>query len=439
MESALLVQMSYAIGAAPLHALGFPDAPNVVSWLLAMMLVWFGWYLLRAQGVKAALAYCIVAALPIGSYPLIFQVTGSSHSFGDLALAAAVVAFACRDRLISSCGATSYVLLMSVLSWSAASAKLSLMPVSAALLVLVGFMAWRAAAGARSPLIAALASAWLLFGTPLLVWEWVNTGSPFGPFLAEAFGARFYEPGAFSVFADNARVAGREPLSTALFESGAAYTALTWLAALAFILWSAWPARTRWMLGGLLAGQGLLLIWLLPYHLRFLSGLPYGLAICCALALPGWLEQRRRLAFSMVTLAVLPWLAGQLVYGAQFVPMALGLESRTAYLRRYIALFDDFVTLDALLPRDAVLFAPELRTPSVYAPRAIVFDAADLPSGRPAYLMSIPELDMAGGLVDGREIHANPKARMLVYRRWWVPTVETELHVYPVRAGTSLR
>src|SRR5262249_3436173 len=35
-ESAVLPQMSYQIFAAPLHALGYPDAANIVSWALAL-------------------------------------------------------------------------------------------------------------------------------------------------------------------------------------------------------------------------------------------------------------------------------------------------------------------------------------------------------------------------------------------------------------------
>ena len=49
-EAAVLVQMTYAAGAAPLQALGFPGAVNVVSWALGLSLVWFGWRLLREQG-----------------------------------------------------------------------------------------------------------------------------------------------------------------------------------------------------------------------------------------------------------------------------------------------------------------------------------------------------------------------------------------------------
>ena len=66
-ESAVLPQMAYAFFATPLHALGYPDAPNIVSWMLSLMLVWLGWAVLRRRGIADPLAYCLVAALLVGA------------------------------------------------------------------------------------------------------------------------------------------------------------------------------------------------------------------------------------------------------------------------------------------------------------------------------------------------------------------------------------
>ena len=97
-EAAVLPQMAYPFFAAPLHALGYPDAPNVVSWMLSLMLVWLGWALLRQRGIAEPVAYCLVAALLVGAYPVVFHVTGGSHAFGDLSLATAVVALVVADQ-----------------------------------------------------------------------------------------------------------------------------------------------------------------------------------------------------------------------------------------------------------------------------------------------------------------------------------------------------
>ena len=98
-----------------------------VRWALGLSLVWFGWRLLREQGTTGPLPYVIVAAVAVGAYPLVFHVTAGSHALGDLSLAGAVVGLAFAARLIAANGPLPYAALMSLLSWSAASAKLSLL------------------------------------------------------------------------------------------------------------------------------------------------------------------------------------------------------------------------------------------------------------------------------------------------------------------------
>ena len=438
-EAAVLLQMTYAAGAAPLQALGFPDAFNVVSWALGLSLVWFGWRLLREQGTTAPVPYVIVAAVAVGAYPLVFHVTVGSHALGEVALAATVVGLACAPRLIAAGGPVSYAALMSLLSWSAASAKLSLMPVSFACLLMAAVPAWRAALGHRHLQVLALGWAWLAFGAPIALWDWWHTGSPFGPVLADLFGSTFFAPGAFAEYAARTRDNDWKFDGLFLLDNGAARAGLVWLAVAGFFLSSGWSAAFKWRAAGLLLGQAILLVALLPAHVRFLGGLPAGLAICCALHPPAFLARRRLSGAAVAGVLVAPWLAGQLFYGAQFVPRALGLEDGTAFLRRHIALFDDFQRLDSLLPRDAVIIAPGMRAASAYAPRPILFDPADLPGDRPAYMLSGFGTEPPEGIVVGAEVFANPAARLSIGRRWWVPAIEGDLRVYSVRRGTSLR
>src|SRR5262249_1958399 len=45
--SAIWPHMIYQIASAPVHAIGYPDAANVVSWGLAVTLLCFAWQILR--------------------------------------------------------------------------------------------------------------------------------------------------------------------------------------------------------------------------------------------------------------------------------------------------------------------------------------------------------------------------------------------------------
>ena len=288
-------------------------------------------------------------------------------------------------------------------------------------------------------LIVAAGSAWLVFAMPIALWDWLQAGSPFGPVLADLLGSMHFTAGAFQEYASRTRSIDWQLGWPLLFDNGAAHAALIWLAVAGFFLSTGWLASFRWMAASLLFGQAVLILCLLPGQVRFLSGLPCALAICFALRPPSWVEQRRRIAAVVAVAAVVPWLAGQLFYCAQFVPRALELADRTAFLRRHIALFDDFQRLNSLLPPNAVLVAPGMRAAASYAPRPFLFDPADLPPGRPAYLLSPVGSEADEGLIVGPEVYANPAARLSVGRRWWVPAIEGELRVYSVGRATSLR
>ena len=433
-ESAVLPQMAYAFFAAPLHVLGYPDAPNIVSWMLSLTLVWLGWALLRQRGIAETVAYCLVAALLVGAYPMVFHVTGGSHAFGDLSLATAVVALALADRLLAACGPARFAFMVSLLAWSAASAKVSLIPVAGAVALLAIFFAIRAssAGGARVRLLVAAIAPWLIFDAPLMVWTYIQTGSPFGPLLAGLFGESLFRPETFADFAESTRAANRSPLSAVLFDNLAGYSPLVWIGAIGALISGTTPLAVRRWGTALLLGQCLIVAWLLPYHARFLGGLQYGLAICFALYLPPQLFSWKRAATAAIAIGILPWMAGQAAYTQQFAAMALGLEDRSAFYRRYVAFFDDFVKLDHLLPANAVLLATDSRPPAVYAPRPMVFDLADVPPGREVYVFSVglPNAsDYPAPYRLGAEIYANPAARQAVFRRAWAAPELGDLHV----------
>ncbi len=426
-EAAVLPQMTFQILAAPLHALELPDAPNIVSWALGLLLVWMGWRLLAERKDASTLSYCLVAAIPCGAYPVVFHVTGGAHAFCDLALAPAVLALFFADRIAATGGPRGFAATVSLLAWAAASSKISLLPIAVAILALAAFEASRqarATSQATFPWLAALIAPWIVFGAPLAVWSWAYTGAPLGPLLSGLFGSNFYATTAFAEYAELSRVNGRSPLFFFDFDNAAALSPLIWLAALGLLACRAAPTRVRLTGGVLLLIQTVIVLWLLPYHVRFLGGLPYALAIAGALWLPAQWADKRRLLAAAVALGSVPWLAGQAAYASQFVPLVVGLDTRDDFHRKRIAMFDDFRKLDALLPPNAVLLAPGMRIAAVHAPRPTIFTVADGAPGQIPFLLA-PGADPAHAVPDGyragRVAYVNERARVNVYRRWWVP------------------
>ena len=139
-EAAIWPHMIFQISAAPVHAVGYPDAANVVSWGLSTTLLWFAWHIIHGDTKSIAWTALWVGSLCVGIYPAVWHVTGGAHAMGDLAMAAALVAFCGRERLFTDLAMPAYAALLSILLLFASTSKVSLLPLS---LVLLYFAAHR--------------------------------------------------------------------------------------------------------------------------------------------------------------------------------------------------------------------------------------------------------------------------------------------------------
>jgi hypothetical protein len=412
--SAIASHMIYQISAAPAHALGYPDAINIVSWALSSTLLWFAWKVIRANANTVPWTAFCVATLCVGIYPAVWHVTGGAHAMGDLALAAAIVAFSLRERLLAALPPPTFGAMLSIFLLAASTSKVTLVPVSAILLC-VGVWPLLKPVSARIRVRIALAVVvpWIVFYCPIAWWTWRHSGSPYGPILATAFESPVYSPSWVQITFQVERDTGQLPLFM-IRNAALGYSPLIWLGAIGTILAPDLDRSRRLILGCLLTLQCTLIYWFLPYDVRFLS-LHYGLFIVFASLGPQAIQERLSSARAMlVACAVLlfPWLAIQLYYAKQFFLVSAGLEKDSFY-ERYVALYSDYVELDRLLSRDTVLLAPAFRLSAVYAPRPIFFDPADLPPGKPIALLMVQGIE---GYKPGEQIYENPLAVIRTYR-----------------------
>lgn len=161
----------------------------------------------------------------------------------------------------------------------------------------------------------------------------------------------------------------------------------------------------------------------MPHDPRYLGGIHYGLLIVFASHASRKLQNvlaSTRSAVVGCTIFLLPWLAIQSYYAKQFVPVSLGLE-KAAFFERYIALYNDFVKLDRLIPKDTVILSEDYRLSSVYVPRPIFFDPSDLPPGKRTVVLLFGHLEAQrgasiSGLKLGEVIYSNPRAVIATYR-----------------------
>jgi hypothetical protein len=423
-QAAILPHMIFQISEAPTHAIGYPDAANVVSWALSATLVWFAWRIIRANGKPVNWAALWVGSLCVGIYPVVWDVTGGAHAMGDLAMVAAIVTFGSRESLLKTLAPSAYGAMLSIFLLSAAASKISLLPLSATLLCVAAWPLLRTAPPPVGRQVAlAFAAPWIIFYCPILIWTWVQSGSPFGPVLAGAIGTSIYPVGWAQEIFRESRVEGQGSLITMIQHSAVSYSPLVWLGVIGALVGSDLSRATRVILGLLLALQFTLVYWLLPYDARYLGGLHFGLLILFATYARRDIQDRFgsvRTVTAGCLIFLLPWLGIQAYYAKQFLPVSVGLEN-SAFYERYVAFYADFVKLDRLLSKDTVLLVDDFRLDAVYAPRPVFFDSADLPQGKSAVLFASPETiknirRTFGGFKLGDVIYENAQAVTETYR-----------------------
>jgi hypothetical protein len=420
-EGAILPDMLFQISSAPAHAIGYPDAANAVSWGINITLLWFAWRVIRVQGKPISWCAVFVGGLCVGIYPAVWQVTGGAHAMGDLAMAAALIAFCTQESLLTSLSPPAYAAMLSIMLLSAVTSKISVLPLCVIILC-VGILPLVRGSEARvcRNILGAAAIPWIVLFFPIVLWTWVQSGSPFGPILSGVFASPNF-PNDWSADIRFARAANQLSLLMGLPNVLLSYSPLVWLGVIGAIFFSSLPKLTRAILCLLLVLQCSLIYWLLPYDPRFLGGLHFGLLIAfAAFVTPHILKRLSSVRYILLSsvLLLLPWLAVQIYYAQQFFPVSLGLEKRRFY-ERYVAFYNDYIQLNQLLSNDTVILVQGFRISAVYAPRPVFFDPADLPKGKPVVLFappqSLPQTSL-GNYTRGRLIYSDSRAVTVTYR-----------------------
>lgn len=436
-EGSILPQMIFQISTAPLHALGFPDAANVVSWALSLTLVWFAWCLINERAQTKAWTYVWVIPIVIGIYPVVNHVTGGAHAMGDLATAASVAAFSIREDLLKKMGPVPLGTVSSILVLASVSSKVSLLPLGAAILFLIGFFLVRNSADRQESCgtIFAIAVPWVVLSLPLMLWTFWKSGSPFGSVLSGVFGKSVYNAESIrEIFKASRTVDPLNVIKSTVF----GYSPMIWIGSLGFFAVKRITTITRLVMAFLLGLQLFFIYYLLPFDFRFLGGLQYGLVILFALGASRRIQNLACAKSFMIVVEgflLLPWLGMQTYYAQQFFPVSLGLRQKDEFYQKYVAYYRDYKRLDGILPHNAGLLA-EGRPSSVYSPRSIYLDPADVPRDKELFLFQAGPMAYVGSFQGapcydlGKLIYHNPRAVGNAYRTPGRPADIKELQVF---------
>ena len=434
---AAIPQMAYQIAQSPFHAFGFPHAANVISSMFALIFAFFAYTLILQRHRSPFWASVVPAVMLTGMYPMVWYVTGGAHTLGDLCTASAVVACVLFQQPPQKTPRWLWAGAISTLIVGGLVTKITLAPVSFLLWLWLLVQLWRHTPGRkdRVGVVVVAIAPWLLFYLPLLIWTWMASGSPFGPIMAGILGDSVYTVEFVETTMRHRQITNRQWHGILLF-AGYGQSILFWMFLVAYWFF---PKAPKLLPGLVLGLQVLLLVFVLPFDLRFLGGTQLAIMILSALYIPQRALKplaRHKVAMAGILACLAPWFALQLIYVAPFSAYAFGLQNPSDFYRQYIAFYDDFKKLDAQLPEDAQILIAGVRANNVYFPRHVFSHHSDVPDTGELYLFScqFPKKKLSTMLPDSfivaELVYENQQATAQISRIPSIPNKYAHLRVF---------
>jgi hypothetical protein len=256
----------------------------------------------------------------------------------------------------------------------------------------------------------------IIFYIPLLVYTWIESGSPFGPMLSSFFSGKdfIFDP---LIALHKGDIGYQGSIKEILFFMATKWSPLIW------ICWLMLPhkkieIRTKLTLLMVFSAQFFLIWAILPTLPRHFGGFQYcALMICFAELAPQFYTGFKKYSIIVLLVFSLPWLALDLYYS--FPLISKSLFQTEVFKKDYIPFYEDLIEIDQLIEEDAQILVKGTRLNAFHSPRAVFMDEVDiLDKEKPTYLFAVglePQLQFKKFKL-GPVIYANTNANQFCYR-----------------------
>lgn len=406
-EAAVVPQMQYEISLSPAYALGAPESGNVLSFSYSVVMGLFILGFLQDVTRDDSLALLGGLGCAVGLYQTVWHTTEGAAAIGELALLTGVCGLLWPATLRRSLGPVRYGFLVVCAASLAASTKISLLPLCAVVSLLAVWKVHRKIKGGLPGAVRAgiVLLPWALMHFPLMVWTYYESGSFWGPIMANRLGPSVF-PAAMLQILDQMRKVNQPGLLPNMRYAAVELSPLLLVGILFTMWWAVRGDRGARLIISLLLLQAGLILWLLPYEFRFLGGLLYVPWIATVLKLSGAPTDESQPPAGLTTIgnrvaghrnwiavaAAVPWLLFQMYYARPFAEVAAGAMTRSEFRERFVALTRDYEILNQVLPPDAVLYFANGRVSLFDAPRPVVLTPLDLRQKTSIYRLTLRDL-----------------------------------------------
>lgn len=377
LESAVLPHMLFHFSTIPFFSVGLPNASNFYAYLFSIILFYFFYKALKekiAEQLDEKYIYLITLLTLIGMHHLVFHTTLGGHAFNELCMFSLLFIISNKEKVIDQ---RNYYFYTAVLSIGVLGSKISYLPL---IILILGYFTALIVKSKRFYNLFLLYIPFLILYLPIIIFTYIKSGSPFGPFFIEFFGSNLYKIEEVKSFIEN--YSKKLPylnlefsyfLKSILFD----YSILVVSSFIFLLITGLRMNRFIWLLSILMV---IAIYTKLPHDIRFLGGFLYFSVILSINYITKNLNFlnffKTEKIYRILILYIFCFLAIMLIYSFRFHNFYLT-ESSKKWMFKNIGLYEEYVKIDNLIDSNAVILLSGIRGNGAYSPRIVIYDFRD--------------------------------------------------------------
>ena len=425
--------MHYQILGAPFYSIGYPDSLNLLSLSIFSAFIYTIYLLIKKNTNNSNLGLWACVLVATGLHSTVDITTNSSNALLIVGSALSLIILSDSAKYMPTEDLRSFSIYFGLLFLATIGSKVSMVPISFLMIfifikVICDFWSSKELFRAFSYFIIPV----LIFYLPLLIYTWLESGSPFGAFLNSFFTGQepIYDP--YIEYRDG-NIGYRGDFKEILFFLITKWSPLVWIAWI-FIPLKRINLKSKIILSSIFIVQFFVIWAFLPNRPRHFGGFQYvALILIFIEIIPNIYSKFKNFFISLFLLSSLPWLFLDIYYALPLVSKAI--TSPEKFKNDYIPFFNDFKEIDLLIEENAQLIVIGTRLNHFHSPRKVYNNKVDIKERNlPTYLFLVGEKNLKS-LKDfniENKIYENTYAKKLCYRTPGIKCDKDKLSVYKI-------
>ena len=409
--------MHYQIAGAPFYAIGYPDSLNLLSLAIFSAFIFTIYLLIKNNTNNSNLALWACVLVATGLHGTVDITTNSSNALLIVGSSLSLIILSDSSKFMPTEDLRSFSIYFGLLFLATIGSKVSMIPISFLMIfifikVICDYWSSKELLRSFSYFIIPL----LIFYFPLLIYTWIESGSPFGAFLNSFFTGQepIYDP--FIEYRDG-KIGYRGNFKEILFFLFTKWSPLVWIAWI-FVPLKRGNLNSKFILSSIFIVQFFVIWAFLPNRPRHFGGLQYvALILVFIEIIPHIYSKFKNFFIPLFLLSSLPWLFLDIYYALPLVSKAI--TSPEKFKNDYIPFFNDFKEIDRIIEDNAQLLVIGTRLNHFHSPRKVYNNKVDIKKRNlPTYLFLVGEqnLKILKDFTLENKIYENPYAKRFCYR-----------------------